>query len=340
MSQSAERMSACEHSVDGTFPCLPTTFIAWSSFSYLILPINIAIYDLLQLYLFDCNCFKYYPPFNNSFKTGIFSYILSILSIIHTIGCLECNECGQCFMNNISLYCIYFMLFMLSCIRLFSQYKIRFYYKMRKKLESNDHDTRIKAINNAKFVQRILFSSQYHWIFAFISLSIGSIFGIISSTLSMTALYGFSYCALILIIIIFEMLTRYVFIIKPKQRRSLRLQSISGTNLQPITLGSFEVHTENKRAMFSLILVIIAISGIVIDTLKMDINCMQIGYAIYHIFSAISLTIWYWSLVGEKWTFTKVSDIDIQQQSHSSATTIVGSDNTPISTEEVSLEME
>eukprot|EP01084_Bolivina_argentea_P012788 23948_1 len=167
-------MSSC-NTLEATFPCLPTTFVGWSSLAYVLLPLNIAIYDLEHLYWFNCNCLKYYTPMSNSFQTGIYTYILCVLSICHAIGSFSCHGCGAstytCYIDVIALYCIYLMLSMFSWTRLFCQFKINRYYKVQ---QSN-----IENKKNAKLIQTILFSSKYHWlstiITLFIALSLGTI---------------------------------------------------------------------------------------------------------------------------------------------------------------------
>ena len=153
-------MSSCEPLLNESFPCLPTSFVGWSSLAYILLPLNILIYDLEQLYLFNCNCFKYHPPFSNSFQTGIYSYILSILSIIHAFGSFECHGCSSqsnltCQIDIIALYAIYLMLTMFSWIRLYSQYKIKSYYKVPTSPSSPSNASRIQATKNAKRIHTV-----------------------------------------------------------------------------------------------------------------------------------------------------------------------------------------
>lgn len=92
----------------------------------------------------------------------------------------------------------------------------------------------------------------------------------------------------------------------PTTPRSIRLSSTGSSynnGHKYLSLGLFEIRTENKKAIFALIFIIIAGCGLTIDQLNIDKTCMKIGHGIYHIFTAIALTFWYWSLVGEKWIF-------------------------------------
>ena len=151
-------MPSCE-TTNGIFPCLPTTFVGWSSLAYILLPLNITIYDLEQLYLFNCSCFRYHPPFSNSFQTGIYTYILCMLSIIHAIGSFECHGCSSfytCHIDTTALYCIYFILAMFSLTRLFSQYKIRTYYHLPSTVDSSPLPVaRSHAANNAQIIHKV-----------------------------------------------------------------------------------------------------------------------------------------------------------------------------------------
>ena len=123
-------MAACADLTFATFPCLPSNFLGWSSLSYTLLPLNIAIYDLVQLYHFRCDCFNYHAPsFSNAFQTGIYSYILCILCLIHAFAALSCHGCSgalyMCHIDTISLNCLYLMLCMFSWTRLFCRFQIQ-----------------------------------------------------------------------------------------------------------------------------------------------------------------------------------------------------------------------
>ncbi len=72
--------------------------------------------------------------------------------------------------------------------------------------------------------------------------------------------------------------------------RSLRLSSTGSQTQLYFSLGLFDIQTEDKKALFSLIFIIIAGCGYLIDILNIDKTCENIGHRIYHIFSAIALT--------------------------------------------------
>ena len=70
------------------------------------------------------------------------------------------------------------------------------------------------------------------------------------------------------------------------------------------SLGLFEIHSEHKRACLAVLFVVIAGTGYFGDYLEFDAaDCLHLGHGLYHIASAIALTFWYWSLVGEQWIF-------------------------------------
>eukprot|EP00484_Ammonia_sp_Unknown_P018351 CAMPEP_0197037268 /NCGR_PEP_ID=MMETSP1384-20130603/14519_1 /TAXON_ID=29189 /ORGANISM="Ammonia sp." /LENGTH=419 /DNA_ID=CAMNT_0042467545 /DNA_START=23 /DNA_END=1282 /DNA_ORIENTATION=- len=311
-------MSSCSPAADGIFPCLPTNFVGWSSLAYFLLPLNITIYDLEQLYLFNCNCLKYHPPFSNSFQTGVYTYILCLFSVIHAIASFECHGCSSyytCSVDVIALYCIYFMLVMFSWTRLYSQFKIKRYYNFS---STNSSDSSLTAptspAKNAKSVYKILFSSKYHWLFTIMALTLAIAIGVTSKIyLSPTiqlyisgVIYAFSYVSFFLC----ELLIRKVLHIAPNYDRNdhiksprVRLESTASQQPRALSLSAFDVYMENKKAVFSLICIMVAGGGYLIDLLGIDQSCMNVGHGIYHIFSAIALTFWYWSLVGETWTF-------------------------------------
>eukprot|EP01084_Bolivina_argentea_P244403 409421_1 len=167
-------MAACDDIANPqTFPCSPTTMVAWSSFAYLLLPLNIGIYDLSHLYLFSGEILSYHMPFRNAFQTGIYSYIISVLSLIHATGSFSCHGCQAssyfCYIDTVALYCIYLMFCMFSWTRLYCQFKINQYFT-----------SQTPQNNDGKRIYSILFAAKYHWISTFISIFIALCFGIIA----------------------------------------------------------------------------------------------------------------------------------------------------------------
>lgn len=136
-------MASCDDVSLDPFPCLPNTLLGWSSLAYILLPVNIALYDLQQLYTQNCRIFTYHSPFSNIFQTGILSFICCLLSIIHGIASFQCDGCSQskwfCYVDEIAVYCIYFILSMLSWTRLFCKYKIMRFHKSKNKTKHLKH---------------------------------------------------------------------------------------------------------------------------------------------------------------------------------------------------------
>ena len=180
-----------------------------------------------------------------------------------------------------------------------------------------------KTKQNKHKHKQILCSSTYHWIFSFIPICVGICVGYLVLFMNdfiqfIILISIYSYCCLSLLLC--EYMIRKNNNFNQSNQHAIMAQNIQLSSASDLTataeivsFGSFSIRTKDKQAVVAVACAMIAGCGYLNERLDIFATCMEIGYFLFHLFSSLAWCFWYWSLVGEEWTF-KGKLIRSQQQ--------------------------